>query len=71
MSAFTAVRGGPLVEELTLEISSKQLSSVTRDRSSWLLKLSLDFLNIMNSVLSKKHSKSCDTFVVEFILICL
>ena len=42
--AFTAVRSGPLVEELTLEISSKLLSSVIRDRNSWLLKLSLDFL---------------------------
>ena len=44
--AFTAVRGGPFVEELTLEISNKLLSSEIRERDSWLSKLSLDFLEV-------------------------
>ena len=43
---FTAVRGRPFIEELTLKISNKLLSSVIRERDSWLLKLSLDFLKI-------------------------
>ena len=65
--AFTAVRGRPFVEELTLEISNKLI----RERDSWLLKLSLDFLNINEWCLSKKHSKSRHSFVIQFVLICL
>ena len=73
MHALAAVRGGPFVEELTIEISNKLLSSVIRERliNSWLIKLLLNFLNIMNGVSSKKHSKSCHSFFIQFILICL
>ena len=55
--AFTAVRGGPFVEELTLEISNKLLSSEIRERDSWLLKLSLDFLNINEWCIVQKTLK--------------
>ena len=56
--AFTAVRGGPFVEELTLEISSKLLSSVIRDWNSWLSKLSLDFLNINEWCIVQKNTQN-------------
>ena len=71
MQALAAVRGGPFVEELTIEISNKLLSSVIRERDSWLIKPLLNYLNIMNGVSSKKHSKSCHSFFIHFILICL
>ena len=67
MRAFTAVRGGSFVEELTLEISNKLI----RERDSWLLRLSLDFLNINEWCLSKNHSKSRHSFVIQFALTCL
>ena len=58
VQALTAVSGGPVVEELTLEISSKLLPSVIRDKNSWLLKLSLDFLTINEWCIVQKNAQN-------------
>ena len=41
--ALTTVRGRPFVEELTLEISSKLLSSVIRDKGQLVIKALVRF----------------------------